>query len=83
MGMLDQVEMADAYGVPSYFVTEILTEAAGGGCVRLFGCVRQRGVLVPQYMVVMPHQSMLDGAEAAAKAAREVANVGLLARRAH
>lgn len=77
MGMLDQIEMADAFGVPSYFVTEILTEPAGGGCVRLFGCVRQRGLLVPQYMVVMPHLSMLDGAAAAAKAAEEVARCAM------
>lgn len=81
MGRLDQ-EMADAYGVPSYFATEILTEPAGGGCVRLFGCVRQRGVLVPQYAVVMPYQSMLDGAGAAVRAAMDVAH-GMSGQRAH
>lgn len=51
----------DAFGVPSYFVTDFFTEAAGPGLVRLYGCARINGALVAQYVAVIPVEAALAG----------------------
>lgn len=70
MTMIEETpQIADCFGVPTFFATEVVTEPAGGGCVRLYGCVRQRGLLIPQYQVIMPHTSMLTCSRTAREAA--------------
>lgn len=67
---IDQArEMAEVHGVQSFFVTDFFTEAAGGGCIRVYACAKQRGVLVPQYLAVVPYRNMLAGSTAAQQAA--------------
>lgn len=51
----------DAFGVPSYFATIFFAEPAGDGCIRLFACARINGVIVPQYVSVMPARSVIEG----------------------
>lgn len=51
----------DAFGVPSYFVTDFFTEAAGPGLVRIYGCARLNGALVAQYIAVMSVEAALQG----------------------
>jgi hypothetical protein len=76
MGMLDpQVQeprIVDAYGVPGYFATEFISEPIGEGCIRIYGCILQRGVLVPQYYVNAPHQCILRGAQTVLQSAVEI-----------
>jgi hypothetical protein len=67
---------ADTFGCPEFFVTEIFTEVAGGGCVRLIACSKRNGVLIPQYMSVMPYQSMVAGANKALLAALRALHEG-------
>lgn len=66
MGMLDQQaqepRVVDAFGVPGYFATEFISEPIGEGCIRIYGCILQRGIFVPQYYVNAPHQCILRGA---------------------
>jgi len=66
MGRLDQAAtegIPDAFGVPSYFVTTFFAEAAGGGCVRLYGCATINGVVMPQYIAVIPIEAVLSGSQ--------------------
>lgn len=51
----------DAFGVPSYFVTDYFAEQAGRGLVRLYGCARINGALVAQYVAVMSVEAALAG----------------------
>lgn len=76
MGMADhELEMVEAYGIPQFFITEVRAENAGGGCMRVFGCARQRGVLVPQYSVVMPFRALLLSAARVARVTREMVQI--------
>lgn len=62
MGMREtEPQMADAFGIPEFFITTVgRIECAGGGCVRSYGCSQRGGILVPQYMVIMPILSMIE-----------------------
>ncbi len=86
MAMLEKEPLlAEVLGVPTFFVTEIITESAGGGCVRLYGCIRQRGLLIPQYQAIFPAAAMIASAKAAAEGAVSVLHeeFGLSKRMAH
>ena len=70
MAMLDKdPPYADTFGCPEFFITEIFTENAGGGCIRIIGCAKRSGVLVPIYSVVMPYRSMVDASNKSLMAA--------------
>lgn len=62
MGMHEnEPQMADAYGIPEFFITVVgRIECAGGGCVRSYGCSERGGLLVPQYSVIMPIANMIE-----------------------
>ena|SRR5690348_7537940 len=68
-------EMLDTFGIPEFYVTKIgKTEAAGGGCVRVFLCIERDGALIAQLTVVMPALSMLAAARIAEHAAFDAFN---------
>jgi hypothetical protein len=51
--------MADAFGVPEYFYTHIgKIEEAGGGCMRVYCCIKREGVLLPVFTVIMPADAL-------------------------
>ena len=63
MGMTeekDAPQMADAFGIPEYFVTDVgRIEDAGGGCFRIFNCIKRAGELIPVFAVVIPATSLM------------------------
>lgn len=62
--------MLDCVGVPEFFYTTVgKTEAAGGGCVRIYCCIERGGNLIPQLTVVMPAGSLLIAARQVEQAA--------------
>jgi hypothetical protein len=70
---MNEMEMADAFGVPEFFVTTLgRIESAGGGCVRAYMCAERGGLLVPQYMTVMPMRHMIDAAGIAQQKTRHL-----------
>jgi hypothetical protein len=75
MGLLEQKEsqsIPDAFGVPSYYVHKFFAEPAGPGDVRLYACATINGVLVPQYLAVMPALSLLTSADLVREVARQL-----------
>lgn len=52
LGGKDSLPMLDI-DVPEYFISDIRIETAGGGCIRVFGCIERRGVLIPRYSAVI------------------------------
>lgn len=64
--------MADLCGVPQFFVTVMRGEDAGDGCARLYGCIKQGHILMPQYSVVLPVPRLLMAASFAADLARKI-----------
>lgn len=73
MGMLEQVEMANGYGVPEFFVTDVgLVESAGGGNVRVIRCIKRGGILFPVFSLVTPMVNMIVHAQAVRDAAQEL-----------
>lgn len=66
-------EMIDTIGAPEFYVTKIgKTEAAGGGCVRVYLCIERGNMLLTQFTVVMPALAMLEAAQVSQAAALEV-----------
>lgn len=45
--------MVDAFGVPTYYVTDIVQEDAGNGNVRIWLCTKRADVLIPQCELIM------------------------------
>jgi len=72
---MSEREMLDCVGIPEFFYTTIgKTEAAGGGCVRIYCCIERGGTLIPQFTVVMPAESLIIAARRAEDAALAVFN---------
>lgn len=59
MGVHSTPQMADAFGVPTFYVTDIVQEDAGNGNVRVFLCTKRAGVLSPQCEVIMSAATLL------------------------
>lgn len=47
-------EAFDAYGVPTFYMNVPVAEPAGGGNVRIWNCVRKKGVLIPVCEIIIP-----------------------------
>jgi hypothetical protein len=52
--------MVDAFGVPTYYVTDIVQEDAGNGNIRIWLCSRRADVLVPQCELIMAARSVVS-----------------------
>lgn len=46
-------QMVEAYGVPTYHVTNVVQEDAGNGIVRIFLCEKRNGTLFPHCEVIV------------------------------
>jgi hypothetical protein len=54
------LKMAEIYGVPEYFATDVgLIESAGGGNMRIVRCIKRGGILYPVFSLVTPTISMI------------------------
>jgi hypothetical protein len=63
--------MADVFGIPEFFVTDVgLVESAGGGNVRVIRCIRRGSVLFPVFSLVTPMVSMILHAQMVREAAQ-------------
>lgn len=47
----DPLPMLDVE-VPEYFISDLCIETAGG-CIRVYGCMERRGVLIPRYSALI------------------------------
>lgn len=72
-------QLADMIGVPEFFMTTVVTEAAGGGCVRVYNCIERSGLLIPQCTVVMPATALIIAAKKVQAAAAEIFQTEVLA----
>ena len=54
MGIHDTPIIADAFGVPTFYVTDIVKEDAGAGNIRIMNCQRRNGILIPQCEIIVP-----------------------------
>lgn len=45
--------------IPTYYVTDVFMEDAGGGNVRILNCERKSGNLVPLFEVILPAAALL------------------------
>lgn len=67
-----ELQLAEMIGVPEFFMTTVVTEAAGGGCVRVYNCIERHGLLIPQCTVVMPATALIIAAKKVQAAASEI-----------
>ena len=54
MGMHDTPQMADTFGVPTFYATHVIRENAGYGNVRVLNCTMRGGILIPNSEVIFP-----------------------------
>jgi hypothetical protein len=52
--------MVDAFGVPTFYVTDIVQEDAGNGNIRIWLCTKRADVLVPQCELIMAARSVVS-----------------------
>lgn len=76
-------EAFDSYGVPTFYVNVAVPEAAGGGNVRIWNCVRKRGVLVPVCEIIIPATDLVIAARAVSATAQDVFNCEMMGATAH
>lgn len=74
MSVIDtELRMADAFGIPEFFVTDVgLVESAGGGNVRIIRCINRGNMLVPVFSLVTPMLNMITQAQVVRDAAKEL-----------
>lgn len=72
MGIHEQREMADISGVRTYYVTDVITENAGGGNVRIWNCEMRNGLLIPRCEIISPAARVLQLGRAVSDFAQEV-----------
>ena len=70
--MTDILRMADAFGIPEYFATYCVMEDAGGACVRIYGCTKRGGMLIPHYAAVMPAEYLVGASQRVSEIARKI-----------
>jgi hypothetical protein len=66
--------MVDAFGVPTYYVTNIVQEDAGGGNVRIWLCTKRADVMIPQCEIIMAAHSAVSLSEQAIEFARSLSS---------
>jgi hypothetical protein len=60
--------------VPTYYITDIIQEDAGNGNIRVWNCTRRKGVLIPQFEVIIPSVALMAVGKKVATFAQEVFN---------
>jgi hypothetical protein len=60
--------------VPTYYITDIIQEDAGGGNIRVWNCTRRNGVMVPQFEVIIPAAALLVVGKKVSTFAQEIFN---------
>ena len=60
--------------VPTYYIDDVFQEDAGNGNIRVWNYVRQNGVLVPQFEVIIASKSLLMVGRKVADFAQSVFN---------
>jgi hypothetical protein len=56
----DGPRLADTFGVPVYYVTDVVREDAGDGNIRMWNCTKRNGVLIPSCEIIVPaHRAVL------------------------
>lgn len=60
--------------VPTYYITDVLQEDAGGGNIRVWNCTRRNGILVPQFEVIIPAIALVAVGRKVADFAQGVSN---------
>jgi hypothetical protein len=58
--------------VPTYYINDVLQEDAGGGNVRVWNCTRRKGILIPQFQVIIPAAALLTVGRKVADFAQDV-----------
>lgn len=72
MSLADDL-MIDAIGIPEYFITDVgRVEEAGGGCLRVYNCIKRAGQLVPVFTVIVPREALMVCGTAVTNAVREI-----------
>ena len=56
---IDAPRMADTFGLPCYYVTDVIREDAGNGNVRVWNCTLRGNVLIPVCEVIVPAGRLL------------------------
>ena len=64
----------ESYGVPVFYCNVSVTESAGGGNVRIWNCVRKRGVLIPVCEIIYPAVDLVVNGRMASAVATTVFN---------
>lgn len=66
-------DVFDTFVVPEFFISEVgKVEDAGGGCVRVYNCIRRGGELVPVFTVIIPSASLVCAGETVRDAALHI-----------
>lgn len=60
--------------VPTYYITDVFQEDAGGGNIRVWNCTKRNGVLIPQFEVIIPAAALLTVGKKVAEFAKSVFN---------
>jgi hypothetical protein len=74
MGIHTTSPMVDAFGVPTYYVTDIVQEDAGNGNVRIWLCTKRADVLIPQCELIMAARSAISLSSEAQDFASRITN---------
>lgn len=64
--------------IPTYYIDDVFQEDAGNGNVRVWNYVRQRGVLIPQFEVIISSRALLLVGKKVANFAQEIFNADQL-----
>jgi hypothetical protein len=60
--------------IPTYYVSEVIKEDAGDGNVRILNYARKKGVLVPEFEVIMSSAKLLLVGRTLSEFAQEIFN---------
>jgi hypothetical protein len=69
---MPRFEMVDMANIPTFYIDTAIPEDAGNGNVRVWCCVTRRGLLIPQYEVVMHSSRLILAAKAVTDFAEEI-----------
>jgi hypothetical protein len=72
MGRHETPRMADSFGVPTYYVTDVVKEDAGCGNIRMMNCQIRNGILIPQCEVIVPASRLLPIVSEASAFVRDI-----------
>lgn len=64
--------------IPTYYISEVVKEDAGGGNVRVWNFALKRGVLVPEFEVIIASQKLLTIGRSLSEYAQDIFNADQL-----